>query len=171
MTCQQGSGKRWELHLESHAASTPSAGAKTPQGQTRQRLEETQLAQRLGAMRAVLDESQSQRANGHERRLDILAASPVGSKPASQLGLRQASKATTSPAQAQSPVLSPSVPSPAQDPPAAKQMRRLVPCLPIIGVAGSHKRKAVAQTVLPPKKQESVASISISGDRSVFSFL
>ena len=171
MACQQGSGKRWEVHRESHAASTPSAGAKTPQDQTRQRLEETQLAQRLGAMKAILTESQPQRAKGHESRLDSLVASPDGSKAASQLALRKASKATTYPAQAQSPVLFPVLPSPAQDRPAAKQTRRLVPYLSIIGVAGSGESKAMPQTVLPPKKQEGAASTSISGDRSVFSFL
>ena len=165
MACQQGSGKRWELHREGHAASTPSAGANTPQDQNRQ--EETPLAQRLGAIKAILNESQRQSANIHEGRTYILAASPDGSKPALQLALHKACKATTSPAKAQSTVL----PSPAQDRLAAKQTRRLVPCLPVIGVAGSSESKAVAQTALAPKKQEGEASTSISGDRSVFSFL
>ena len=122
------------------------------QDQNRQRLEETPLAQRLGAMKAVLNESQPQRAKGHESRLDILAAFPDSRKPASQLALHKASKATASPAQAQSPVLSPILPSPAQDRPAAKQTRRLVPCLPIIGVAGSGESKAMASDCISTKE-------------------
>lgn len=171
MACQQGSGKRWELHREGRAASTPSAGAKAPRDQTRQPLEETPLAQRLGATKARLSDSQPLSAEGHEGRFKLPAASPVGSKPALQLAPRRASKATTSPAHAHSPVLSPILSSSAQDCPAAKQPRRLVPCLPVIGVAGSGERKTVAQTVSPPKEHEGAASTSISADRSIFSFL
>ena len=171
MACQQGSGKRWELHREGRAASTPSAGAKAPRDHTRQPLEETPLAQRLGATKARLSDSQPLSAEGHEGRLKLPAASPVGSKPALQLAPRRASKATTSPAHAHSPVLSPILSSSAQDCPAAKQPPRLVPCLPVIGVAGSGERKTVAQTVSPPKEHEGAASTSISADRSIFSFL